>query len=72
MVKIGQVGLAVTNCEVSTMAGRRFCASVHNALKSVRAIEVEVAAMSNAYAQYLPTHKEYMMQNYEGASTLFF
>lgn len=71
VVKIGQLTLAVTNFEVTTMAGRRIRASVHNALKSVGVTDVEVAAMSNAYAQYITTREEYALQHYEGASTLF-
>ncbi|GAB9474596.1 Neutral ceramidase [Globisporangium polare] len=71
VVKLGQVGLAVTNFEVSTMAGRRIRATVLEALASVGVTGVEVAAMSNAYAQYVTTKEEYMTQHYEGASTLF-
>lgn len=71
VVKLGQIGLAVTNFEVSTMAGRRIRATVLEALASVGVTEVEVTAMSNAYAQYVTTKEEYMTQHYEGASTLF-
>ncbi|TYZ67856.1 hypothetical protein PybrP1_003287 [[Pythium] brassicae (nom. inval.)] len=71
VVRIGQIGLAVTNFEVSTMSGRRIRTTVKNVLKSVGVTEVEVASISNAYAQYLTTKEEYSQQNYEGASTLF-
>ncbi|GAB9469174.1 Neutral ceramidase [Globisporangium polare] len=71
VVKIGQFALAVTNFEVSTMAGRRIRTSVHNALQGAGVTEVEIASISNAYAQYLTTKEEYLTQNYEGASTLF-
>lgn len=71
VVRIGQIGLAVTNFEVSTMSGRRIRTTVQNVLKSAGVTEVEVASISNAYAQYLTTKEEYAKQNYEGASTLF-
>lgn len=71
VIKIGQFGLAVTNFEVSTMAGRRIRSTVKDVLKNANVTEVEVASISNAYAQYLTTKEEYLLQNYEGASTLF-
>uniref|UniRef100_K3WW21 Neutral ceramidase n=1 Tax=Globisporangium ultimum (strain ATCC 200006 / CBS 805.95 / DAOM BR144) TaxID=431595 RepID=K3WW21_GLOUD len=71
VVKLGQIGLAVTNFEVSTMAGRRIRATVQDVLAKVGVQDVEVVAMSNAYAQYVTTKEEYMTQHYEGASTLF-
>ncbi|KAG6624039.1 Neutral ceramidase [Phytophthora cinnamomi] len=71
IVKIGQFGLAVTNFETTTMAGRRIRKSVKAALEPAGVTEVELAAISNAYAGYMTTREEYMTQNYEGASTLF-
>uniref|UniRef100_K3WW18 Neutral ceramidase n=1 Tax=Globisporangium ultimum (strain ATCC 200006 / CBS 805.95 / DAOM BR144) TaxID=431595 RepID=K3WW18_GLOUD len=71
VIKIGQLALAVTNFEVTTMAGRRLRETLHNTLGHVGVKEVEVAAMSNAYAQYITTKEEYALQHYEGASTLF-
>eukprot|EP00644_Phytophthora_capsici_P000480 jgi/Phyca11/540391/estExt2_Genewise1Plus.C_PHYCAscaffold_40891 len=71
VVKIGQFALAVTNFETTTMAGRRIRSTVKTALAGVGVTEVEVAAISNAYAQYMTTKEEYLTQNYEGASTLF-
>uniref|UniRef100_K3WW14 Neutral ceramidase n=1 Tax=Globisporangium ultimum (strain ATCC 200006 / CBS 805.95 / DAOM BR144) TaxID=431595 RepID=K3WW14_GLOUD len=71
VIRIGQIGLAVTNFEVSTMSGRRIRATVKDVLAPVGVTEVEVASISNAYAQYLTTKEEYLMQHYEGASTLF-
>ncbi|KAG1701844.1 hypothetical protein DVH05_010336 [Phytophthora capsici] len=71
IVKIGQFALAVTNFETTTMAGRRIRSTVKTALAGVGVTEVEVAAISNAYAQYMTTKEEYLTQNYEGASTLF-
>ncbi|KAE9177371.1 Neutral ceramidase B [Phytophthora fragariae] len=71
IVKIGQFGLAVTNFETTTMAGRRILKTVKAALKPVGVTEVELAAISNAYAGYLTTREEYSTQHYEGASTLF-
>ncbi|GLE08811.1 hypothetical protein PINS_up020233 [Pythium insidiosum] len=71
VLKIGQFGIAVTNFEVTTMSGRRIRATVKDVLKSAGVKEVELASISNAYAQYLTTREEYFKQNYEGASTLF-
>ncbi|KAF1324103.1 Neutral ceramidase, partial [Globisporangium splendens] len=71
VLKIGQLGIAVTNFEVSTMSGRRIRNTVKGVLASVGVTEVEVASISNAYAQYMTTREEYLIQDYEGASTLF-
>ncbi|TMW55634.1 hypothetical protein Poli38472_010516 [Pythium oligandrum] len=71
VVKLGQFGIAVTNFEVTTMAGRRIRSTVQAALASAGVKEVELASISNAYAQYLTTAEEYSKQNYEGASTVF-
>ncbi|KAF1781893.1 Neutral/alkaline non-lysosomal ceramidase, C-terminal [Phytophthora cactorum] len=71
VVKIGQFAIAVTNFETTTMAGRRIRNTVKTALAGAGVTEVELAAISNAYAQYMTTKEEYLTQNYEGASTLF-
>ncbi|KAG6624045.1 Neutral ceramidase [Phytophthora cinnamomi] len=71
IVKIGQFGLAVTNFETTTMAGRRILKTVRAALAPAGVTEVELASVSNGYAGYMTTREEYMTQNYEGASTLF-
>ncbi|GMF33519.1 unnamed protein product [Phytophthora lilii] len=71
VVKIGQFAIAVTNFETTTMAGRRIRDTLKTALAGAGVTEVELAAISNAYAQYMTTKEEYLTQNYEGASTLF-
>ncbi|ETI42806.1 hypothetical protein F442_12050 [Phytophthora nicotianae P10297] len=71
IVKIGQFAIAVTTFETTTMAGRRIKDSVKAALSGIGVKEVELAAVSNAYSQYLTTKEEYLTQHYEGASTLF-
>jgi neutral ceramidase len=71
VIKIGQFGIAVTTFETSTMSGRRIRASVKAALAPAGVTEVEIASISNAYAQYMTTAEEYSAQHYEGASTLF-
>ncbi|KAG3176173.1 Neutral ceramidase [Phytophthora cactorum] len=71
VVKIGQFGIAVTNFETSTMAGRRIRSAMKTVLASAGITEVELASISNAYAGYMTTKEEYLTQNYEGASTLF-
>ncbi|KAG6584500.1 Neutral ceramidase [Phytophthora cinnamomi] len=71
IVKIGQFAIAVTSFEVTTMAGRRIRSTVKEALADAGVTEVELAAISNAYVQYMTTKEEYFVQDYEGASTLF-
>ncbi|KAE9359058.1 Neutral ceramidase [Phytophthora fragariae] len=71
IVKIGQFAIAVTSFEVTTMAGRRIRSTVKEALSNAGVTEVELAAISNAYVQYMTTKEEYLVQDYEGASTLF-
>jgi len=71
VVKIGQFAIAVVTFETTTMAGRRIRQTVKKALASTGVKEVEVAAVSNAYSQYMTTKEEYLTQHYEGASTLF-
>ncbi|KAG1687835.1 hypothetical protein DVH05_004566 [Phytophthora capsici] len=71
IVQIGQFGIAVTNFETTTMAGRRIRKSIKMVLQDAGVTEVELAAISNGYAGYMTTREEYLTQNYEGASTLF-
>ncbi|RLO13857.1 hypothetical protein DYB28_014546 [Aphanomyces astaci] len=70
VVKIGQIALASVPFEVTTMAGRRIRQSIMSALGG-SVSQVAIAAVSNGYAQYLTTKEEYLVQHYEGASTLF-
>jgi neutral ceramidase len=70
VVKIGQYAIAAVAFEVSTMAGRRIRDTLR-ATFGTAVKDVEVASISNGYAQYLTTREEYSKQNYEGASTLF-
>ncbi|EGZ12436.1 hypothetical protein PHYSODRAFT_248938 [Phytophthora sojae] len=71
IVKISQFAIAVTSFEVTTMAGRRIRSTVNGALADAGVTEVELATISNAYVQYMTTKEEYLVQDYEGASTLF-
>ncbi|ETO82902.1 hypothetical protein F444_03006 [Phytophthora nicotianae P1976] len=71
IVKIGQFGIAVTNFETTTMSGRRIRKTVKKSLAAAGVKEVELASVSNGYAGYMTTKEEYLMQHYEGASTLF-
>ncbi|EGZ12426.1 hypothetical protein PHYSODRAFT_317514 [Phytophthora sojae] len=71
VVKIDQFAIAMTNFEVTTMAGRCIRDTVKTALEGVGVTEVELASVSNAYALYLSPKEEYHKQHYEGASTLF-
>lgn len=71
VVKLGQFAIAVTNFETTTMAGRRVRSTVQRVLAPAGVTEVELASISNAYAGYMTTREEYMIQEYEGASTIF-
>ncbi|GMF35965.1 unnamed protein product [Phytophthora lilii] len=71
IVKIGHFAVAITSFEVTTMAGRRMRSTVKEALSVAGVTEVKLAAISNAYVQYMTTKDEYIIQDYEGASTHF-
>jgi neutral ceramidase len=73
MFRIGQLFIAATPVEVTTMSGRRLRASITAALTSAGVANpiVVLASPSNAYSHYVTTPEEYIFQRYEGASTLF-
>ena len=70
ILKIGNLAIVSLAQEITTMAGRRLKETVMNALAG-QVNYVEIAGLSNAYAEYVTTREEYAMQNYEGASTHF-
>lgn len=71
VVRIGQLALAAQPTEITTMAGRRVCEIVKQALVSVGVTHAVVASHANAYSSYVTTPEEYAAQEYEGASTHF-
>jgi neutral ceramidase len=71
IVTIGQLAILAVPAELTTMAGRRLTETVSVALSSSGIKHVVIAGLSNAYAGYVTTQKEYEVQHYEGASTHF-
>jgi neutral ceramidase len=70
--RVGQIVIVGVPGEFSTMSGRRLRDSVQKALSSAGVTAVPViAGLSNAYSHYITTHEEYVVQRYEGASTLY-
>ncbi|HQG66293.1 MAG: neutral/alkaline ceramidase [Smithella sp.] len=70
ILKIGNLAIIAMPTEITTMAGRRLQETVMNALGD-QVDYVVIAALSNAYAEYVSTYEEYNVQHYEGASTHF-
>lgn len=74
--KLGNVLFVNLPGEFSTMAGRRIeeqvkRTAVAEGLIPEREVVVVLTTMSNAYIQYSTTFEEYIVQRYEGASTVF-
>ncbi len=70
ILKIGNLAIIALPAEITTMAGRRLQETVMNALGG-QVDYVVIAALSNAYVEYVATYEEYNLQHYEGASTHF-
>ncbi|KAI2617818.1 Neutral/alkaline nonlysosomal ceramidase [Hypoxylon sp. NC1633] len=73
LLRVGQFVIIVSPSEATTMAGRRWRAAVKTAAADLTDAEPQVVlgGPANTYAHYLTTPKEYGIQRYEGASTLF-
>jgi len=71
VVKIGNLVIAATPMELTTMVGRRLKDSISKELSTTGNNHIVVSALSNAYAGYIATPEEYQLQRYEGASTHF-
>lgn len=73
--KIGQFVLIGVPGEFTTMSGRRLRDSVRQTINQYsnknEDLVVVIAGLSNAYSQYIATPEEYIVQRYEGASTLY-
>lgn len=69
--RIGQLVIIGVPAELTTMAGRRLRETVLNELPSMGVQHLAIACYANDYSQYVTTTEEYIMQHYEGASTLF-
>jgi neutral ceramidase len=68
---VGDVAICALPAELTTVAGRRTCEGVIEALASIGVRRGVLAGYSNAYAGYVTTPEEYALQDYEGASTHF-
>ncbi|KAJ6441476.1 neutral/alkaline nonlysosomal ceramidase [Purpureocillium lavendulum] len=73
MLRIGQMFVAVSPSEITTMAGRRWKAAI---AQEARRLTHEhpiplVVGPANTYAHYVTTPEEYAAQRYEGSSTMF-
>lgn len=78
VLRIGQVVVAVSPSEITTMAGRRWRDALGAAAKNIFGttsskdeIVPLVAGPANTYAHYVTTFEEYAAQRYEGASTMY-
>lgn len=81
VLRIGQVVVAVSPSEITTMAGRRWRNALAKGAKPIfgagdgkrKADEIIplVAGPANTYAHYVTTFEEYAAQRYEGASTMY-
>lgn len=73
LVQIGNVVLSAVPGEFTTMSGRRLRNSVRAAMMEAGGSDVQVivAGLSNMYSSYVATPEEYIVQRYEGASTIF-
>ena len=71
ILKIGNLVITGVPGELTTMAGRRLKKTVLDELKGSGADHLALATYANDYSQYITTREEYIMQHYEGASTLF-
>lgn len=69
-LRLGQFAIAATSFEVTTMAGRRIRDTLRSAFGNA-VTDVELATVTNGWAQYMTTAEEYAMQHYEGGSTPF-
>lgn len=74
ILQIGQFFIVALPGEFSTMAGRRLRDGVYQTLKTLNTnadFQVTLAGLSNSYSDYITTHEEYLIQRYEGASTIY-
>jgi neutral ceramidase len=71
IARIGQFAMIAVPFELTTMAGRRVLDTVRAELAPAGVGHVVIAGLANAYAGYVATPEEYVVQEYEGASTHF-
>lgn len=73
LVRIGSLFIAAYPVEITTMAGRRMKERLVQTLMKGGIVDPQVIILplSNAYSEYVTTYEEYIVQRYEGASTLW-
>jgi len=71
IVRIGDLAIAATAGELTTVAGRRLRAGLQARLAEGGVTRVVAMPYSNTYAGYITTPEEYACQGYEGGHTLF-
>ncbi|CAG8667954.1 7669_t:CDS:2 [Funneliformis mosseae] len=75
LLKIGNIIICVVPGEFTTMSGRRLKKTIKKVLVERGVIDdggiVIVSGPSNTYTHYITTPEEYIVQRYEGASTIY-
>jgi len=74
LFQIGNLFIVGFPGELTTMAGRRLKETLKTVLLNNGApkdLIIVISGLSNAYSQYTTTNEEYLIQRYEGASTLY-
>ncbi len=68
---IGELAIVGMPTEITTVAGRRLRKTLLDVLQSKNVKQVILSPYANAYAGYVTTREEYLLQKYEGGHTLF-
>lgn len=78
LLRVGQLLVIVSPGEATTMSGRRWKAAIGSAAAKMDLVGpqnqepiVVLGAPANSYTHYIATEEEYLVQRYEGASTLY-
>ncbi|CAH8469932.1 unnamed protein product [Dicrocoelium dendriticum] len=71
ILRIGQLLIVALPGEFTTMSGRRIRNAVEKIASPHSNIHIALAGLSNVYSSYVATPEEYMLQRYEGASTIY-
>ncbi|MEM6991424.1 MAG: neutral/alkaline non-lysosomal ceramidase N-terminal domain-containing protein [Myxococcota bacterium] len=68
---LGSAAVSAVPGEFTTVAGRRVRSTIGDRLAKMDVTHTVLAGYANAYAGYVTTPEEYVVQDYEGASTHF-
>ncbi len=69
--RIGDLVIAGSSFEITTMAGRRAESVLLDTLGPAGVNHIVIGSMVNSYTNYLATREEYAAQHYEGSFTVF-